>query len=166
MSGRDRGTKYIWYAPDVKRIILTKPSWRRGEELISYKLADQKTPPDEEGALPRIREIVLTSGLDKNNNPKDDLKEFPKTQDNYFYIYIYVKWENLKREKSYIVNYTIIDEDGYKSSGPFGWTKRPHSRIRNTWHKMLVPSKPGKYRAEVALDFEKVGERSFVVIEK
>ena len=31
--------KYIWYAPDAKRIILTKPGWRRGEELVSYELS-------------------------------------------------------------------------------------------------------------------------------
>ena len=34
------GIEYVWYAPDVKRIILAKPSWRKGVEMISYDIAD------------------------------------------------------------------------------------------------------------------------------
>ena len=34
-------TENYWYAPDVKVIVRSKPSWRYGAELLSYKLAGQ-----------------------------------------------------------------------------------------------------------------------------
>ena len=33
------GVMYLWYAPDVKKVILVKPSWRKGAQLIDYTLA-------------------------------------------------------------------------------------------------------------------------------
>lgn len=38
------GTIAYWYAPEVKRIVKSNPSWKTGKELISYKLATAKKP--------------------------------------------------------------------------------------------------------------------------
>lgn len=39
-----RGTNAYWYAPEVKRIVKSNPSWMTGKELISYELATAKKP--------------------------------------------------------------------------------------------------------------------------
>jgi len=39
------GTNEYWYSPEAKFIVMEKPTWRKGIDLISYKLALADRPP-------------------------------------------------------------------------------------------------------------------------
>ena len=50
------GTETYYYAPDLKTIVKSKPSWRYGRELLSYELAEDSRIQKQ--TLPRRRPTV------------------------------------------------------------------------------------------------------------
>ena len=164
--GGGKGVKYLWYAPDVKRIILTKPNWRNGEELISYQLAGQKPQPKvplraaDDGSLPQVRKIIFTRALDENNKPEENAQKFLLARSSRFYVY--VKWDNLTPGRTYHVYYALVGEKGAYSQT--GQIIEPAGKSHVSWHRKYVPETAGSWRIEIHIRGNVLGSRSFEVI--
>ena len=151
-------TENYYYAPDVKTIVRSKPSWRYGRELLNYELADGSQTTKSDPAKADAFHVIFASGLTERKRPKDDLAEasLQGTQ-----LFLYVKWRfPLDQQKSFLVSYRVYDGTGNQIhlTDSNQW---PKNEYWDTWESFYLSPKyaPGRWKAEIDLDGEKIAEK-------
>ena len=124
------GIEYYWYAPDVKAIVLSKPSWRFGRELLEYELAKQPGPQPSSPDEPHAFRMALTGKLDKDYNPTNDLAELLVERS--ARLVVFTKWRFPKPGGIYQISHFVLDSNG-KPVKSMGRQYTPKSSDWNTW---------------------------------
>lgn len=163
--GGGRGTEKYWYAPDVKTIVKSKPSWRYGRELLSYELADDSQVAKTDSSKAEAYRVIFTTGLNERNIPVDDLAEF-SIKDS-IRLTVYVRWRfPFDRKESFLVRYRILDEGG-KQVKTRGYEVKPSGDYYSTWYWFdlyTASGKPGRWMAEIEVDGTIVAKKYIDVV--
>ncbi|MDY6793090.1 MAG: hypothetical protein SWH54_17630 [Thermodesulfobacteriota bacterium] len=98
-----KGTNHYWYAPAVKLVVKSSPSWKTGRELVSYKLATAKKADE------KIKIVI------KGEKVKIGIIEFQSLNEE-------AKKDNLGKIVSEILTTSFVNSESFKvmTSGPAG----------------------------------------------
>lgn len=157
------GRETFWYAPDVKTIVKSSPSWLHGRdtELLSYALAEtpggaSRSAEGELGRL-RVREMTFTSDV-RGGRPVDDLSESTAAEK----LFVHAGWYFPGRvSESVYVSFRILDGAGMEVPS-YEQVVMPSDASWYTWTHFLLEDQyaKGEWKAVVEINGRKIGEKS------